>query len=439
MILNRIEPGTECTIRGTNLRGKVNKVFFYPTKFEIEFPDGRIEHLTSKDIDFDGVVQQKPSLKVASIPEDSIGQVWSSWSPFISESTAEHHFSTTKEIMWRMLISLEMYNVWFYGIQRSLPILNEPRFVHKYSFSKLKLAPGAYFKVRPKTLAPWFTCRIMTLEENKKFGFTFRTNPFVQEYVSFTISESDRGVWVACKRISHGISSIINQIGWQNKSKDLQRLAQIVPKTSFQTEEKNVDIKEENTSTSEGLNSLSKEQRVAYFVNKGLDGEMDAINKHDNKVIRGKAKAMIVKINRGQLERPPMPSVSNDSIATQTDNSGGSLKSLSKDDMVAYLANKGIDGDMDLVHNHNDKVIRGKAKAMIIKINRGQLEKPPMPDLDSTENNQDISAKETEEEKIERLVTIGLDGDMDEINSLTNKVLRGKIKAAIIKAKRTQK
>jgi len=62
-----------------------------------------------------------------------------------------------------------------------------------------------------------------------------------------------------------------------------------------------------------------------------------------------------------------------------------------------------------------------------------------MPDLDSTENNQDISAKETEEEKIERLVTIGLDGDMDEINSLTNKVLRGKIKAAIIKAKRTQK
>ena len=187
------------------------------------------------------------------------------------------------------------------------------------------------------------------------------------------------------------------------------------------------------------MNSLSKEQRVAYFVNKGLDGEMDAINKHDNKVIRGKAKAMIVKINRGQLERPPMPSVSNDSIATQTDNSGGSLKSLSKDDMVAYLANKGIDGDMDLVHNHNDKVIRGKAKAMIIKINRGQLEKPPMPDLDSTENNQDISVKETEEEKIERLVTIGLDGDMDEINSLTNKVLRGKIKAAIIKAKRTQK
>ena len=38
---------------------------------------------------------------------------------------------------------------------------------------------------------------------------------------------------------------------------------------------------------------------------------------------------------------------------------------------------------------------------------------------------------------IERLVADGVQGKMDEINNLTDKVLRGKIKAAIVKAKRS--
>ena len=54
MILNRIEIGTSCTIRKSGETGKVNKIFFYPTKFEIEFPDGHVEHHSSKDIDFEG-------------------------------------------------------------------------------------------------------------------------------------------------------------------------------------------------------------------------------------------------------------------------------------------------------------------------------------------------------------------------------------------------
>ena len=37
---------------------------------------------------------------------------------------------------------------------------------------------------------------------------------------------------------------------------------------------------------------------------------------------------------------------------------------------------------------------------------------------------------------MERLIAAGLGGDMEEINALDNKVLRGKIKAAIVKEKR---
>ena len=40
MILNRIEPGTECTIRESGSKGILKRIYFYPTKFEIEFEDG---------------------------------------------------------------------------------------------------------------------------------------------------------------------------------------------------------------------------------------------------------------------------------------------------------------------------------------------------------------------------------------------------------------
>ena len=119
----------------------------------------------------------------------------------------------------------------------------------------------------------------------------------------------------------------------------------------------------------------------------------------------------------------------------------GGVDSLSKDEMIAYLTNKGLDGDMDAVNNCTDKVIRGKAKAMIVKINRGSIERPPMPEIETTSNasQQDKENAETDEEKMQRLITKGIEGDMDEINELENRVLRGKIKAAVIKAKRASK
>jgi len=109
--------------------------------------------------------------------------------------------------------------------------------------------------------------------------------------------------------------------------------------------------------------------------------------------------------------------------------------------MVAYLTNKGLDGDMDAVNDCADKVIRGKVKAMIVKINRGSVERPPMPDIDSepVPDSESADDSETDDQKIERLIAKGIEGDMDEINALDNKILRGKIKAAIIKAKRAAK
>ena len=61
-----------------------------------------------------------------------------------------------------------------------------------------------------------------------------------------------------------------------------------------------------------------KEQLFAVLVNKGLDGDMDAVNSCDDRMIRAKAKAMIVKVNKGSAERPPMPvsTISNNALDT---------------------------------------------------------------------------------------------------------------------------
>ena len=92
---------------------------------------------------------------------------------------------------------------------------------------------------------------------------------------------------------------------------------------------------------------------------------------------------------------------------------------------------------MEPINSMEDKVTRGKAKALLVKIKRGTVEAPPMPEVSGpakVESNG--SDSETDEQLIERLVAAGLEGDMEEVNSLENKVLRGKIKAAIVKAKR---
>ena len=376
MLLNRIEPGTLCTSRKTGEAGKINKIFFYPTKYEVEFSDGRIEHYSSKDLEFEGIEQKQVSLKLPEVPEKGIGESWCEWVPFKSESFIEHHFATSKEIMWEMLTSLEMYNVWFHGIQRALPEVDSDRFVHKYSFSKLELKPGVYFKIRPMTIAPWFRCRVMTYEREKEFGFTFQTTPLSVEFVHFSMSETERGVWVRCSRKSEGLFSILDQLNWQDKSKMLQKLDQIIPKT--QSEDSDVDTVDQI-----GVQSTS-------------------------------------------------------SAAPQAT---GGFESLSREDQVAYLVNKALDGDMDAVNNFQDKVIRGKTKAMMVKIKRGSVERPAMPNIDAIPNNESQSNEKSEsnEEKIKRLTAKGLEGDMDEINALDNKVVRGKIKAAIIKAKRASK
>tara|TARA_Y100000385_G_C12809937_1_gene515625 strand:+ start:51 stop:677 length:627 start_codon:yes stop_codon:yes gene_type:complete len=204
----------------------------------------------------------------------------------------------------------------------------------------------------------------MTIENEKEFGFTFQTTPFTSEYVHFSIEETKFGVIVSCHRNSSGGLSILNQMNWKEKSQIFNHLNEIVPKVDFNDNLVSDDLSNISGAVSSAQN-ISPDDIVAILVNKVLDGDAEEMTKEKSKVIRGKAKAMIVKIKRGTVERPPMPEVPTAGV-------------LPKEKICA----------------------------------------------------------ETDEELMIRLISSGLEGNMDEINSLENRVLRGKIKAAIMKEKR---
>ena len=58
---------------------------------------------------------------------------------------------------------------------------------------------------------------------------------------------------------------------------------------------------------------------------------------------------------------------------------------------------------------------------MMVKIKRGSIDRPPIPEISETSSASE-APEETQEQMIERLVQKGLDGDMDEINALGDRV-----------------
>ena len=497
--LNQIELGTACIIKETGQSGTLQRIFHYPTKYLVENEEGEFQYYSTHEISFEGYDRPKTSLSIPDIPYEGIGASFARWVPFESESQVEHHFLSSKEIVWDMITSLELYNIWFDGVQRAIADVDSDRYVHKFSFDKLDLKPGSFFKIRPATLAPWFRCRIITVEKEKEFGFDFQMMPFVTEYVSFKLEESKNGVFVICNRYSKGPFSFLALLNWnKSKSKILQKLAEITP---------TIELKEDDIAGGDvkgaGEPQLNRDQTVAFVVNKSLDGDNDPLNALPDKVTRGIAKALLVRIKRGSAERPPMPDLSAAAVPAQapvvaeltqeqtialvvnksldgdndplnaiedkvtrgkakallvkikrgaaerpampempsapSSNSSASSTELTSEQIFAIAVNKAVEGDMEAVNAIDDKVTRGKAKALLVKIKRGTAEAPPMPDLSAPNNEPVISEKsETEEQLMERLIAEGLKGNMEEINSLDNKVLRGKIKAAIVKAKRNK-
>ena len=359
--------------------------------------------------------------------------------PFTAETVVQHEYVSKPDTIWKALTSMEDYCLWFPGVGHLLPVVDEARYVHRFSFDRFSFEPGAYFKVRPKTFFPWFKGRIMGIETNKRLEMKMRFNPVSTETVSFEINLTPTGSSeVICRRTSQGLFSFLTTWGFADSgSSILHNLSDVLP------DDWTKESEEDSASAQTAGPQLSRETIIAQAVQAGLDGNLDLINAIPDKPTRGMAKAALVKAKRvGSMPDHLVKALDAGPVAPSGETAApqpvGSLPSFqNNDDLVAYVVNKALDGDMDPINSIPEKPLRGKAKAAMVKAKRTG-ERPAMPDVpDAPQSTPDPTATdESEEDLVLRLVDAGVAGNMDEINGLENKVLRGKIKAAIVKAKR---
>ena len=358
--------------------------------------------------------------------------------PFYAESSVSHEFLSTPTAVWKTLTTLDGYSSWFPQVSRLLPDVKTQRYVHQFSFDQFRLMPGAKLLLRPNSWSPLYQSRIVVVDENKEISFDLKYSPFFREYVVFALEPQPYGTTVTCRRTSRGLFSFLSLWGLSNtKSKILDNLGYFIP------DEKTKEGRQENNGATAQAPALSREATIAQAVQAGLDGNMDLINAIPDKPTRGLAKATLIQTKRkgGALPEHLQKALSEAPTVVPTkQQSEGTSPFSNQEEQIAYLVNLTLDGNDEALNAVPDKVIRGKTKAMLAKIKRGALERPPMPEA-SVEPAPEASLEEQENEEqlIIRLVKAGVEGNMDETNSLDNKVLRGKIKSAIVKEKRAKK
>ena len=358
--------------------------------------------------------------------------------PFYAESSVSHEFLSTPTAVWKTLTTLDSYSSWFPQISRLLPDVKTQRYVHQFSFDQFRLMPGAKLLLRPNSWSPLYQSRVVVVDENKEISFDLKYNPFFREYVVFALEPQPYGTTVTCRRTSRGLFSFLSLWGLSNtKSKILDNLGYFIP------DETTKEGGQENNGATAQAPILSREATIAQAVQAGLDGNMDLINAIPDKPTRGLAKATLIQTKRkgGALPEHLQKALSEAPTVVPTkQQSEGASPFSNQEEQIAYLVNLTLDGNDETLNAVQDKVIRGKTKAMLAKIKRGALERPPMPEASAEPAPEaSLEEQENEEQLIIRLVKAGVEGNMDETNSLDNKVLRGKIKSAIAKEKRAKK
>ena len=116
------------------------------------------------------------------------------------------------------------------------------------------------------------------------------------------------------------------------------------------------------------------EKQIQDYVEKGLSGDMESVNSIEDRILRGKVKAAIVKAKRLGVKKD-----SSDIEKTDVQNS--------KDDIFAKLVNEGLSGNMENINSLNDRVLRAKVKSAIVKAKKQTLKRTNDVELNSTKPN----------------------------------------------------
>jgi NADH-quinone oxidoreductase subunit C len=111
------------------------------------------------------------------------------------------------------------------------------------------------------------------------------------------------------------------------------------------------------------------DKKLKDFVERGLSGDMAAVNAIEDRLLRGKVKAAIVKAKRS---------------GAFSSKEAESTKAVGSDDPIAILVKEGLSGKMDNINSIEDRVFRAKVKSALVKAKK----------LATSKNNSSAEKKE---------------------------------------------
>ena len=215
MSLHQLQIGTQVTVKSTGDIGSIKDVYYFPTTYNVELPNGSVEKFNTYDLNIEGKTIQEPGIIKKKISKKLNSGMDYDVSLFRVKTVLWQEIKADISDVWTRLISLKDYHLWYPGIQRMLPLNDMGRYVHQYSFDQLDLKPGSHVRTRSRALFPFLNGRIMGMEKEKKFTLFLRINPLLKELTQFDLEEKNDKILVSCTRIYKGLFSLIGYLMYQ--------------------------------------------------------------------------------------------------------------------------------------------------------------------------------------------------------------------------------
>jgi len=356
------------------------------------------------------------------------------------------------EVIWKYITDLSNYHLWFPWVY-SLKVTNKDvsSYTKKHSLLEYDMKVGSYFKIQPFFGIPALNCRFLRLDDQKNLTLEMGFFPFNKEIVNFNLVPYKNCVEVNYSSRSNGLFSFITipMFAWLGKD-ILNNLKNSLP---------NIKIEINDETSEQVLLSLSE------YIKKGSEGDLQLINSIPDRALRAKVKGVLLSISTSEYVQkaldgdkniiagiadiklktkvksaylkakrigtaiPVFDNESESKESTDIVNKSPREKSAASSDELSIeeYVQKALSGDEEIINSIENRVLRAKVKAGIMKAKKN----PP-----AKKSNEDTSKKN--ELSIEEYVQKALSGDEEIINSIENRVLRAKVKAGIMKAKRSK-
>lgn len=369
---------------------------------------------------------------------------------------------SSPEAIWKELLALSNYHLWFPWIHRVKVRNDTPYFARRVSLDHFRPEVGNRFATSPFLGAPHGGGRFLSIDRHRRLELEMRFLPLTREIVSFEIEPNGQATTLTYRSRSRGPMGLLAaSLFFTGGREILHRLAPRLPVMEFAAPAKAVPT----PSSPKEEPIVLDEAFVNAIVSRALVEGIDLLNGIQDKPLRAQAKSLFTRMKRAG--QSPQVTPAGVSAVSRFLSKGGVAPAAATQPVAApaapaaaptgedaevasWVARAFADGE-DVLNTITDRVLRAKTKAAFVKAKRSGvkpeivaqaapiLQAPAPPPAAAPSAPPSPSAAPTGTGAVDELVRQALAaGTMDAINAIQDKALRGAAKSAYIKAKRQQ-